>query len=99
MYEGDLELAERLAEEKRETAPRWGTRMLRGGGWNYKPCVLDRTGWENYFLALPLDYDIRNDPSFDLKRSTYHRLGDLGFKWPEPTTQVYSESLNTTCTC
>jgi len=72
---------------RRETTFRWGTRMLRGGQRYYSPCVLDRTGWENYYLSLPYDYDVRNDKVFSAAFSTYKRLGDLGFPWPEPTTQ------------
>jgi len=77
---------------RRETTFRWGTRMLRGGQRYYSPCVLDRTGWENFYLSLPYDYDVKNDKVFNASYSTYKRLGDLGFAWPEPTTQ---EALRT----
>jgi len=69
-----------------------GCQTLRGGKRAYNPCVLDRTGWENFYLSLPLDYDIKNDPVFNCLNSTYHRVGDLGFAWPEPST---SEMLRT----
>jgi len=76
-----------LAQLKGDNTLRWGSRCLRGGDRKYSPCVLDRTGWENYYTCLPLDYDVLNDPVFDLHRSTYYRLGDLGLNWPEPTTR------------
>jgi len=66
--------------------------MLRGGLRTYSPCVLDRTGWENFYMTLPYDYDVKNDPVFNSHYSTYRRLGDLGFPWPEPTS---SEAMRT----
>lgn len=47
---------------------------------------------EDYYLSLPYDYDLKNDPVYDQRRSTYNRLGDMGFCWPEPTTRVGSFS-------
>jgi len=88
MNSKEEEMLMRAIEDQRETTFRWGTRMLRGGTRTYSPCVLDQNEWENKYNIRPVDYDILNDPEWDLKRSTYHRLGDLGFSWPEPTTQV-----------
>lgn len=44
----DYELAQKYFDKRREWPFRWGTRCLRGGGWNYNPCVFDRTGWSDY---------------------------------------------------
>ncbi|CAG7837540.1 unnamed protein product [Allacma fusca] len=64
----------------------FGSNTLRGGTRSFCPCVLDRTEWENFYQTLPVDYDIRNDKCFDLHRSTYNRLMDVGAPTPEPTT-------------
>lgn len=88
MNDRDVKEIQDWLETKRETTFRWGTRMLRGGQRYYNPAVLDRTGWENFYMTLPYDYDIRNDRKFNCHYSTYKRLGDQGFKWPETTTSV-----------
>ena len=49
---------------------------------------------ENFYQTLPVDYDIKNDRCFDLHRSTYNRLMDVGAKPPEPTTSVWLDFWN-----
>ena len=42
----------------------------------------------DFYLTLPKDYDLKNDPIFDLNRSTFKRLMDVQAPVPELTTAV-----------
>lgn len=59
----DLNAAEQYMIQRKEATFRWGTKTLRGGQWNYSPCVLDRTGWYDHCI---INYWNPTDNTFEL---------------------------------